>query len=139
MFENILVPFDLSSQSAHAFSVAVDVAKKYGSDINLLTCIEKDAWRHVYYDSRADEDYFKKQKKEVEKQTSILKNDDVTLNSKIVECVSTVHTILSYAKEKNIDLVVMGSHGRTGFDKFILGSVANGVVQKSDCPVLIVK
>ena len=47
--------------------------------------------------------------------------------------------IVTFAKTKKIDLIVMGSHGKTGFDKLMLGSVANGVVQRARCPILIVK
>ena len=52
---------------------------------------------------------------------------------------SVVRDITTYAKSRKIDLIVMGSHGRTGVDKLILGSVANGVTQKASCPVLIIK
>jgi nucleotide-binding universal stress UspA family protein len=46
---------------------------------------------------------------------------------------------VTFAKSQKHDLVVIGSHGRTGFDKLLLGSVANGVSQKAKCPVLIVR
>ena len=67
MFQNILVPFDLSDQSTRAFKVALDVAKKYGSKITLLTCLEGDAWHHKYYDARADKELIKKQSKATKK------------------------------------------------------------------------
>ncbi len=46
--------------------------------------------------------------------------------------------ILSTAEEWNADLIILGTHGRTGFDHFISGSVAEGVARRSLCPVLIV-
>ncbi|WP_207426124.1 universal stress protein [Pedobacter sp. SYSU D00535] len=46
--------------------------------------------------------------------------------------------ILSTAEEWNADLIILGTHGRTGFDHFISGSVAEKVVQKARCPVLII-
>jgi len=46
--------------------------------------------------------------------------------------------ILATAEECNADLIILGTHGRTGFDHFISGSVAEGVVRKSKCPVLII-
>ena len=63
MFQNILIPFDLSAQSTRAFKVALDIAKKYHSKVTLLTCLEGDAWHHKYYDSRADAELIKKQRK----------------------------------------------------------------------------
>lgn len=47
-------------------------------------------------------------------------------------------TILEYAAENNVDLVVLGTHGRTGFERFMLGSVTEKVVRKAPCPVLTV-
>jgi len=143
MFKNILVPFDLSSQSTRAFKVALDVAKKYDSKITLLTCIEGDAWHHKYYDARADSELIKKQKKvskkHLEELESLASKDNVSVTSNIVASKSVVNDIVTFAKSRKHDLVVIGSHGRTGFDKLLLGSVANGVSQKIRCPVLIVK
>ena len=67
LFRNILVPFDLSAQSNHAFKVALDIAQKYDSQITLLTCIEGDSWHHKFYDARADSALLKKQIKVAKK------------------------------------------------------------------------
>ncbi|MDH5463132.1 MAG: universal stress protein [Nitrosopumilus sp.] len=143
MFKNILVPFDLSDQSTRAFKVALDVAKKYNSKITLLTCIEGDAWHHKYYDARADSELIKKQEKVSKEHLSELESlaakNNVSITSNIIASKSVVKDIVTFAKSRKHDLVVIGSHGRTGFDKLLLGSVANGVSQKIRCPVLIVK
>ena len=143
MFQNILVPFDLSEQSTRAFKVALDVAKKYQSKITLLTCLEGDAWHHKYYDSRTDKELIKKQskatKQHIEKLESYAEKNQITLKSQIIASKSVVNDIVAFAKSRKHDLIVIGSHGRGGFDKVLLGSVANGVSQKVRCPVLIVK
>ena len=143
MFKNILVPFDLSTQSTRAFKAALDIAKCRDSKITLLTCLEGDAWHHKYYDSRADSELIKKQKKvsekHLEKLESLAEKNKVTVKSQIISSKSVVNDIVNYAKSRKYDLVVIGSHGRAGFDKLLLGSVANGVSQKTRCPVLIVK
>jgi nucleotide-binding universal stress UspA family protein len=46
--------------------------------------------------------------------------------------------ILKYARDHGIDLIICGTHGRSGFDRFALGSVAEAVVRKAPCPVLTV-
>jgi nucleotide-binding universal stress UspA family protein len=46
---------------------------------------------------------------------------------------------LEYAEKENIDLIVLGTKGRSGFKKLLLGSVASGVVTYAHCPVLVVK
>ncbi|BDQ31217.1 universal stress protein [Nitrosopumilus zosterae] len=123
--------------------MALDVAKKYQSKVTLLTCIEGDAWHHKYYDSRADNELIKKQskvaKKYVEKLESLAEKNNVVAKSVIITSKSVVNDIVTFAKTRKHDLIVIGSHGRTGFDKVLLGSVANGVSQKTRCPVLIVK
>ena len=143
IFSNILVPFDLSNQSIRAFKTALDIAKKYNSKITILTCLEGDAWHHKFYDSRADNELIKKQKKasvsHISKLETLAKKADVSIKSQILKSTSVVKDITIYAKSRKIDLIVMGSHGRTGVDKLILGSVANGVTQKASCPVLIIK
>ena len=143
MFSNILVPFDLSNQSIHAFKTALDIAKKYNSRITLLTCLEGDAWHHKFYDSSADNEIIKKQKKailaHIAKVEPLAKKANISMKSQIFKSTSVVKDIVTYAKSQKIDLIVMSSHGRSGVDKLILGSVANGVTQKSSCPVLIIK
>ena len=143
LFKNILVPSDLSNKSFHAFKIAMDLAKKYDSKITLLTCIQEDAWHHKFYDSRTDDELLKKQKKVIttyiEKLGGLANKSNISMKSQILRSVSVVKDITTYAKSRKFDLIVMGSHGRTGIDKLILGSVANGVIQKSSCPVLIIK
>jgi len=143
MFSNILVPFDLSNQSIRAFKVALDVAKKYNAKITILTCLEGDAWHHKFYDSRADNELIKKQKKvtltHIAKLETLANKADVVIKSQILKTTSTVRDIVMFAKSRKVDLIIMGSHGRTGMDKILLGSIANGVTQKSSCPVLVVK
>ena len=143
MFKNILVPFDLSKQATKAYKAALDVAKKYDAKVTLLTCVEGDAWHHKYYDARADNELLKKQskatKKYIEELESVANKNGVTMKSQVIKSKSVVNDIVTYAKSRKNDLIVMGSHGRSGFDKLLLGSVANGVSQKSKCPVLIIK
>ena len=67
------------------------------------------------------------------------KKDEIRIKSQILKSKSVVNDIVTFAKSRKIDLIVIGSHGRTGVDKLILGSIANGVTQKASCPVLIVK
>ena len=143
MFENILVPFDLSSPSNNAFKVALDIAQKYNSKIILLTCVEGDAWHHKFYDARADSELLKKQskiaKKYMEKLEDSANKAGIKIRLQILKSTSVVKDITTFAKSRNIDLIVMSSHGRTGLDKIILGSVANGVIQRSTIPVLLIK
>ena len=75
----------------------------------------------------------------MEKLESLAEKNNVSIKSQIISSKSVVNDIVNYAKSRKYDLVVISSHGRSGFDKLLLGSVANGVSQKTRCPVLIVK
>jgi universal stress protein A len=50
-----------------------------------------------------------------------------------------IHEIVAFAEREHVDLIVMGSHGRTGLSRLLMGSVAEGVARRAPCPVLIVK
>ena len=65
-------------------------------------------------------------------------NEDELKITHIVREGSPAKVILEVAKEENIDLIVMGSSGKSGFDRFIMGSVADKVVNSAKCAVLVV-
>ena len=145
LFRNILVPYDGSKYSLHAFKIALDMAQRYDSKLTVLTCLAKPAYRGVWYqDSRYAKAVLKKEEKAARENISKMieptkKKTDIPINFKIIPTVRIADQIASFAKSHKMDLVVMGSHGRTGFDKALLGSVVQGVSQKVHCPVMIVK
>ena len=145
LFRNIMVSYDGSKYSLHAFKVALDIAQKYDSKLTVLACLSKPAYRGVwYYDSRCTKAILKKEEKAAKENISKIiepakKKTDVSITVKIIPTIYIVNQIVSFAKSHKIDLVVMGSRGRTGFDKVLLGSVAQGVSQKIHCPVMITK
>ena len=143
LFRNILVPYDGSKHSIRAFKAIIDLAKKYDSKIIGITCIDVIYRGQWYYDSVYYDDKIKKQKSIIKKSIASLektaKKEGIDCTFEIFQTRSAVGKIVSYAKAKKIDLIVMGSHGRTGFDKLLLGSVAHGVSQKAHCTTMIVK
>ena len=64
---------------------------------------------------------------------------DLSISVQVINNPSPSDGILSFAEKNNVDMIVMGSHGRAGFRKLVLGSVASIITAKSHCPVLIVK
>lgn len=142
-FKNILVPYDGSTNALRAFNKALEMAKQHNSNLKVVACLDIANLGGWYIDERINKDIMKKAKNLTEKLFSkldeIATKNDVPLDSKIIESNNTVKSILSFTKSKNIDLIVMGSSGRGRFDKVLLGSVSNGVMQKAKCPVLIIK
>ena len=57
----------------------------------------------------------------------------------VVTATSIVSAIVEYARNKNVDLIITGTRGRSGFKKILLGSVASGVITHASCPVMVVK
>lgn len=143
VFKNILVPYDGSTYANRAFNKALDISKQHDSKLRVVACLDVANLGGWYIDKRINKDIMKKAKNLTEKLFSklndIAKKNSVPLESKIIESKNTVKSILSFAESKKIDLIVMGSSGRGGFDKMLLGSVSNGVMQKAKCSVLIVK
>ncbi len=143
-FKNILIPWDGSKFSLHAFKVALGIAQKYNSKITVIHCIEGGEYRGPWYtDTMFTNTIRKKQTKiansEIKKLALMAKNATIAMHSEILFADSTVKQIISYAKSKKIDLIVMGSHGRKGWNKMVLGSVANGVSQNAPCSVIIAR
>lgn len=140
---NILVPFDGSSYSIKAFHAALDIAKNQDAKIKVLTCLEKENLGAWYIDKRVNKQIIKDAKKFamgfLSKLEKTAKDSDVLLSVHVLEAKSISKGIVSFADSKKINLIVIGSHGQTGFNRFLLGSVSNAVSQSAKCPVLIIK
>ncbi len=140
---NILVPFDGSSYSVKAFNTALEIAKKQNAKINVLTCLEKENLGAWYVDKRVNKQIIKDAKKYAMDHLSKLEkkgNDsNVLISTYVLEAKSISKQIVNFANSKKINLIVIGSHGQTGFNRFLLGSISNAVSQLAKCPVLIMK
>ncbi|NWF75416.1 MAG: universal stress protein [Nitrospirae bacterium] len=141
--KSILFPTDFSECSSQALLYAVDIAKRYGSRVYIL---------HVVYDiSKAVDQYVSplaveemykditlRAKEEIEK----FSYDGLTSLTDIERIVITGiphEEIIHFVNKHNIDLIVMGTHGRKGIDRILFGSTAANVVRFAPCPVLTVR
>ena len=143
VFSNILVPFDGSVFSMRAFKAAINIAKGRKSKIHVLTCLEKDNLGAWYIDKRINKQIIRDAKnfakESMVRLEKIAEEESVSITIHIKETKSIAKEILSFADSRKINLVIIGSHGQTGFNKMILGSVSNKVSQIAKCPVLIIK
>jgi nucleotide-binding universal stress UspA family protein len=142
-FKNILVPYDGSTYANRAFNKAIEIAKQHNSNLKVVACLDIANLGGWYIDKRINKDIMKKAKNLTKELFSKLddtaKKRSMHVDFKIIESNNTVKSLISFAKSKNIDLIIMGSSGRGKFDKVLLGSVSNRVIQKAKCPVLIIK
>jgi len=133
----ILIPTDFSDYSRAAFQYGISLASKFGSNIILLHVIEP-----PYNFATAMENTLEKLKKnandELDKWAGKGVQDKKTNVDTILETGMTISSILDTIREKEIDLVIMGSKGETGFAKILFGSVATDITLHSTVPVLTV-
>ncbi len=139
----VLCPVDFSEFSMRAYRYALSVASHYGAKLSLQHVVEP--WRYPSADFSPspevlDQFYDTLREESVERLQQLVKtcaHDGVQ-----TECVVPVgiasDCILAYAQAQETDLIVMGTHGRRGFDRLMLGSVTERVVRKASCPVLTV-
>lgn len=145
----ILVGIDGSDSSLNAATYAIDLSKRFNSEIFLLSIVPS---KVHHGDSSGvfgmvSPSYLNDFKKESERWFNEIINqikDDSEIKERIKSDVitspfSTAASILNYAEERNIDLIIIGTRGNSGLKKMLLGSVASDVVTYSYCPVLIIK
>jgi nucleotide-binding universal stress UspA family protein len=150
IFSKILVAIDGSQPSIDAANYAIEIAKKNSnSQLIALTVLDISTPRRLSSSFITAPTYGLKELEEQRKQAqkwleSISKKVEVEKNiqykAEIIEgSISVEGTIVDYAESENIDLIVIGTRGRSGFKKMLLGSVASKVVTYATCPVLVIK
>ena len=142
--KKILVPCDFSKPAINAFRFALDVAAKSQGRVHLLHIVELPVLHDsvlmpvLSFEEQLLNEMKDKTETEFDKLIKKYSVDDVKVSSDI-ETGPTAKTILEYANEHKIDLIIMGSHGASGFREFFIGSNAEKIVRSSTIPVLIVK
>jgi nucleotide-binding universal stress UspA family protein len=156
-FTKILVAIDGSEQSMKAAEYAIAMAKEdnnnnnnnnsqlialhvlfsqtgYAYSTNLFGLVTPSSINKFLEDAKHEaQQWFDKIKEKISENEIQLKTEVV------VSPTSVVAAIVDYAEHENVDLIVIGSRGRSGFKKLLLGSTASGVVTYATCPVFIVK
>ena len=135
--ERILVALDGSRHSEAALDQAISLGKTCNSRIYAITVVD-------LYPAQF-EMAPKLYEKMTEQANQILESAKERIEKENIPCETIVHTggqphefIVEEAKVKNIDLIVMGTHGRTGLKRFFMGSVAERVIGHAPCAVMVV-
>lgn len=141
--DRILVPVDFSEYSREALHCAKEWADMYGASIDLLHVVVEDLHPTFYiggvksiYD--VEPDIEEKVADKLDKYATDVPGPDVDVRTHVAVGSAPSH-IAEFVDEHGIDLVSMSTHGRTGMDRFLLGSVAEKVIRHVKCPVLTVK
>jgi len=142
--KKILVPCDFSKPAINAFRFAVDVAAKSNGTVHLLHVVELPVLHDTVlmpvlsFEEQLLNEMKERTETEFDKLVKKYSVEGVKVSSDI-ETGATAKSILEYADENKIDLIVMGSHGASGFREFFIGSNAEKIVRSSTVPVLIIK
>lgn len=148
-FTKILTPIDGSDNSLSAAIYAIELARKFLSEIHIISVVPS---KIKYGDSSGyfgmvPPKYFDKYQKEAEIWFDQLKNtiktNEFNLEKIITEVItsplSVSSTILEYGERKNVDLIVLGTKGKTGLKRLLIGSTAQEIVIYAHCPVMVVR
>ena len=141
-FGRILCPIDFSEFSVTAYHHALSLARHYHALLFVQHVVE--LWRHPSADfapAGAFEEFCRALREKGEEQLQkFLKNNthDATEMVRVVARGIASDSILALAEAQEADLIVMGTHGRRGFDRLILGSVTERVMRKASCSVMVV-
>lgn len=141
--QKIMFPTDFSDNSNYAFDYALDLAKKFGARLYILHVIHELIDTTGFYVPNISLDQL---------QNDLVKGAEEMMDRFIKEkmgdfkdyetmnIIGLPHIeVMNVAKDKGIDMIVMGTHGRTGIDRVLFGSTAEKVVKKAPCPVLTVR
>ncbi len=136
-YKNILLAIDGSRSSEKAAEKAIDLAKDYGGEIKAISVVDVTD-EFMAQAPEEVEALVKKSKGIVEDVSGRAASEGIKAEG-IVREGEADKVITDIAKEQKTDIIVMGSHGRTGLGRFLMGSVAEKVIGRSPCPVLIVR
>lgn len=141
MFDRILLPTDDSEAVGPAIETALDIAQKYNATLHILFVVEPPSSVGVGDGFAGIDNLLDELEQEGHRVTEALAE---MAHQHDIETVPAVRhgnphdDILAYATDHGIDLIVMGTHGRTGVKRALIGSVTENVVRHSEIPVLSV-
>lgn len=143
-FQHILVPVDGSETSYAAVAKAVELAKAFGSKVTVAQVLTLDPYiASEYISAGQTNDLIERARvsilKTLDEAKAKFQEQGIAVESRLLEGQVIHREIARAATELNADLIVMGSHGRTGLKKLFLGSVAQSVLGEGNVPVLIVR
>ena len=145
MYKKILVPLDGSDRAEGILPHVEELAKRYGSQVVFMRVVEGDYFVPGYQevvDISGYEQEYARRKKEVETYLEGMKSrfsEKGIDNKVIVSYDSVVQSILNTAETEGVDLIAIASHGRSGLARAFYGSVASGVLNRIDRPLLIIR
>ena len=141
--QRILLPTDFSTYSACATRYACELAEKFDAELHLLHTLEAHVVPTPAFEmGLALPTYVNESRAAAEQSLAGVLDPRWSAGRKIIQAViegSPKVEIIRYARDRDIDLIVLATHGRTGLSHILIGSVTESVVRTAPCPVLTVR
>ena len=140
--KRILLPTDFSDYSAAATKYACELAIRFHAELHLLHALEIRSTTPAFGMGLAMPSYTHESQAAVEKAMTSVLDSEWPAERRVVRAIvegSPKVEIIQYARQHDIDLIVLATHGRTGLSHVLMGSVAEAVVRTAPCPVLTVR
>ncbi|NOY52266.1 MAG: universal stress protein [Deltaproteobacteria bacterium] len=141
--KRILIPTDGSEYSHYALEYAVNLCRALQAEVVLVSIVDiryemYDAYSEVHAATQMEELIREQVTKALDQHAAEIINQGVSVK-KIMKIGDVIHELLEVIREEHVDLVVVGTHGRKGLSRFLLGSTTEKLVRSASCPVLTVR
>lgn len=142
MIKKILVPLDGSQLAENALPYAEEMARKFEAQLVLIQVLQPKVMM-AEFEPGFFNDAIKQEHDSAKIYLHNLKDRigffHIPVEVEVLDGGAVADTIIDYANETETDLIVMNTHGRSGFSRWVYGSVANKVLQHAHCPVFLVR
>jgi len=141
VYDRILLPTDGSDAAIAAFEHALDLAERHGAELDILYVVDHERLGRMAPEL-GSEQIREALTAEGERATSMVAEKAAAANidtKNIIREGIPAETIVEYAEGEDADVIVMGTNGRSGLDRLLLGSVAETVIKQTEIPVFLVK
>ncbi|HQU63527.1 MAG: universal stress protein [Nitrosomonas sp.] len=144
MYQRILVPIDGSSNSERALQEAIKFAQFHHAHLMLVHVLEDIQYAEMEnYINYAEilKSFKDSARKMLEKASQLVRQADVEVSEKLLVASGrrVAHVLVEEASQWPADLIIIGTHGRSGFNRLLLGSIAESVLRLSPVPVLLIR
>jgi nucleotide-binding universal stress UspA family protein len=142
--KKILVPIDFSEFSERSLLYGISLAEQYDAELYIFSAIDDrifdDSLFVVYAEQEIRHNRKQVYEERLKKTVEEIKREHPQLRvHQVLKLGIAFVEIVRFAKQESIDLIIMGSHGRTGITHLLIGSTTEKVVRKAPCPVLTVR
>jgi nucleotide-binding universal stress UspA family protein len=144
----ILIALDKSGYKEKIIAYAITLSKSLGASVTVIHVLDKASLGVIrnmigYYRGGKAEEYEKAVKKQAEEFLNeskvLLQKEGINTTTAVVIKSSAAEGIIDYAKDNDVDLILIGTKGITGGARFLMGGIANSVIGHAHCPVLAIR